>query len=90
MFRQETLTVQGYDETLCEFVPERREVEFFHDGDRIILVMGDPAVEDHDRPDLCIEWHPGTGWCVYAHGHGSDEVQAKLILNPDSVEISRP
>ena len=67
MFKQEILTVRGFDETLGEFVPGKREVEIFN-----------------------IKRHPGTGWCVYVHGHGSDEVQPKIILNPDSVEISRP
>ena len=75
----------GYDPEKGECTKEARKVEIFAEDERMIVVLGCPGVEDHERPDLCIEWQPNKGWCVYVHGHGSDEVQMKLVLNPDSV-----
>jgi hypothetical protein len=81
------LAIHGYDEDNASDTAETRSVTVLHDPAKIVVILGSPGAEDHDLPDLCIEWQPKKGWCVYAHGHGSDEVQVKLVMNPDSVQL---
>lgn len=81
----QSFKVRGFNPETGYPIEEERIVDVISDSERLVVVLGCPGVEDVDRPDLCIEWQPGKGWCIYAHGHGSDEVQAKLVMNPDSV-----